>query len=71
MAIITRSPEDIIIDNMVTILREFGDEQSALDNKLGFTVARDMFRPPSQSKVPIVNVWLESITPQNGSKSYT
>lgn len=67
MALLTRSLEDLIIDKMVTALEEFSDEQKALDATVGFDVDRDQLRPVAQSQMPFVNIWLDTINPEEGS----
>jgi hypothetical protein len=63
MAAIPRSADDIIIDNMVTALQAFGAEQVAQDPAVGFKVERDRVRPPAMRDIPLVVVWLESLSP--------
>lgn len=65
--LLTRSLEDLIIDRMVTALEEFSDEQKALDPQVAFNVVRDQLRPPSRSQLPLVNIWLDTINPEEGS----
>lgn len=68
MAIIPRSAEDLIIDEMVDALRAFEARERAQDPSVGFTVRRDQLRPPATRDLPLVNVWLESLAPEgNGS----
>lgn len=65
--LLTRSLEDLIIDKMVTALEEFSDEQKAFDSSVAFNVDRDQLRPPTVSQLPFVNIWLDTLTPEEGS----
>jgi hypothetical protein len=69
MAVIPRSADDIIIDNMVTALQAFVAEQVAQDPGVGFRVERDRVRPPSMRDMPLVVIWLESLDTQRGGSS--
>ena len=59
MADITRSADDIIIDRMVSALAAFSLTQSAA---VRFTTVRDRTRPPSMRDMPMVNIWLDTLT---------
>jgi hypothetical protein len=48
---------------MVTILSDYATTAAAEDVLTGFNVERDRMRVPSQEKMPLVNIWLDSITP--------
>lgn len=72
MATIPRSTDDIILDNMVSELAAFAAEQVAgadEGEEVGFNVVRDMIRPPSKKRIPLVNIWLASIEPQRSGAS--
>jgi hypothetical protein len=69
VAAIPRSADDIIIDNMVAALQAFAAEQLAEDPAVGFSVERDRVRPPSMRDMPLVVVWLDSLTPQREGSS--
>jgi len=56
MALITRSADDIIIDNMVTALEAFEAEQVALNPDIFFNVVRDQVRMPVMRDMPLVVV---------------
>ena len=59
MADISRSAEDIIIDRMVSALTAFSLTQSA---SVRFSTIRDRTRPPSMRDMPLVNIWLDTLT---------
>lgn len=59
MADIARSVDDIIIDRMVTALQTFSATQTAA---VRFTTVRDRTRPPSMRDMPMVNIWLDTLT---------
>lgn len=59
MADIARSADDIIIDRMVSALQAFSLTQSA---GVRFTTVRDRTRPPSMRDMPMVNIWLDTLT---------
>lgn len=71
MPLLERSLEDLIIDRMVTALEEFSDEQAAIDPNVAFNVVRDQLRPPSLAQLPLVNIWLDMLTPEEGSSGRT
>lgn len=66
MADIPRSADDLIIDRMKTALEAFSLTQSA---GVRFRVERDRVRPPSMRDMPLVNIWLESLSPQREGSS--
>ena len=59
MADISRSADDIIIDRMVSALAAFSLTQSAA---VRFSTVRDRTRPPSMRDMPMVNIWLDTLT---------
>jgi len=59
MADISRSADDIIIDRMVTALTAFSLTQSTA---VRFSTIRDRTRPPSMRDMPLVNIWLDTLT---------
>jgi hypothetical protein len=65
---IERSFDDLVIDKMVLALEEFAAEAAEESVLYGFNVERDRTRPPDIESLPLINIWLESITPnQEGS----
>lgn len=69
MAIIPRGMGDQIIDKIKTALETFEAEQVLIDPNVFFNVVRDMIRPPSDSDLPLVNIWAESLDPQREGSS--
>lgn len=69
MAVIGRSPDDILIDKIVQCLSDFSKDQAAIDPAVKFGVKRDLVRMPSMRDMPLVNVWLEGIDPQREGSS--
>ncbi len=69
MAVIPRSADDIIIDNMVARLRTFAAAQVLIDPAVRFTVQRDMIRWPAREDLPLINIWLESVDPSGKGAS--
>lgn len=71
MAVIPRSADDLIIDNMKAALQAFEAEQVAQDPAVGFTVERDRIRPPSLKDMTkgLVNIWLDTLDPQREGSS--
>jgi hypothetical protein len=67
MPIIPRSADDLLLDNVVTILQAFSVAQAAMDPTVAFNVVRGQRRPASLSQLPLVNVWLESMDPQGAA----
>jgi len=68
--IIPRSTDDTLLDNIVIVLAAFSAEQAAIDPTVAFNVTRDQVRPASQAQLPLVNVWLDSLTPEKGAKTW-
>lgn len=66
MADIARSADDIIIDRMVSALQAFSLTQSA---GVRFTTVRDRTRPPSMRDMPLVNIWLDTLSSQREGSS--
>jgi hypothetical protein len=69
MGLVLRGIDDILIDNMVTTMRAFSAEQSAIDPGVAFDVERDIIRPPNALDIPLMNIWAESEEPQSGGSS--
>jgi len=67
MPVIGRSLEDLIIDKMVAALVAFSAAQAAIQASVAFFVERDQLRPIERRKIPLVNVWLDTITPEDAS----
>lgn len=63
MPVISRGIDDIVIDRMVTALQAFSTREAAIAPAVAFNVERDRLRPPQPRELPLVNVWLESLTP--------
>ena len=63
MQIIPRSADDLIIDKMVLALIEFFAEQVAIDPLVGARVERDRTDMPTMADMPLVNIWLDGLTP--------
>jgi hypothetical protein len=72
MPVITRSADDLIIDKMVLALQEFFTEQVAMDPEVGANVERDRIDMPTMADMPLVNIWLDTLTPvSDGSSAKT
>jgi len=67
MPVIDRSLDDLIIDKMVTVLAAFSAEQAAIQASVKFYVERDQLRPIERRKLPLVNIWLDTLTPEDPS----
>lgn len=67
--LIPRSIDDLLIDNIVTILSNFSSSQAEIDPAAAFSVQRDRIRPLSVKNFPFVNVWLESLDTQRSSST--
>jgi len=67
MPIIPRSTDDLMLDNVVTILQAFSAAQAAMDPTVAFNVVRGQRRPAALTQLPLVNVWLESGDPQGAA----
>jgi hypothetical protein len=65
MAIIGRSFDDTLLDTIVTKLRAFSTAQAAIDPATAFFVERDFVRPVPAAKIPFVNVYVSTITPDS------
>jgi hypothetical protein len=63
MPIIARSFDDTLLDTLVTKLRAFSAAQAAIDPAAAFFVERDLLRPVPAAKLPMVNIYVSSITP--------
>jgi hypothetical protein len=63
MPVIARDFDDTILDIIVAGLRAFETAQAAIDSKDAFFCDREMLRPIPASKLPFVNVYVPTITP--------
>jgi hypothetical protein len=70
MPTIPRSTDDLLLDNIVVVLEAFSAAQVLIDPTVAFHVSRDRTRPVSQAQLPLVNVWLDSLTPEKGAKTW-
>jgi len=68
-SVIDRSLEDLIIDKMVAALVAFSAEQKAIQASVAFNTVRDQLRPPGLKQLPLVNIWLDTLTPEEGGTS--
>lgn len=64
MSLMPRDFPDLVQDNIVQALRDFADEQSSIDDAVGFHVERGMLRPYESTDMPLVNVFQNAITPE-------
>lgn len=61
--------EDTLLDNMVDILIDFSDQQSALDANVAFTTERDRMAAPNKAELetgPIVVLYATGSNPTQG-----
>ncbi len=69
MALLSRPPDDLLIDAIKLAIVTYRNEQIAIDPNVNFRVERDYLYPPAQSIMPFVNVWSPSSAPANQSSS--
>ncbi len=67
-SVIPRSTDDLLLDNIVTILTAFSAAQAAIDQTAAFNVTRDQRRLPALSQLPLVNVWLDALDPEGSTR---
>jgi len=63
MAIIARAFDDTLLDILKAELEAFSAEQAAQDPEAAFYIEREMTRAVPASKLPLVIVYVDSITP--------
>lgn len=63
MPVIARGQDDLLLDRIVAALNAFSTAQAAMDSSVAFTAERERKRPARPSECPLVNVWIESDTP--------
>jgi len=70
MPIIEKGLFDLIEDRIVSALETFRDEQIAIDPAVTFSIVQRQLRPFQGKKMPVVNVWLDGLNPEDGSRTY-
>jgi len=72
MPLLARGFDDLLLDNLVTILGAYSTAQLVFDSTVGFKTERDRMTAPNDDELavgPVVNIYVSALNPSNRTAS--